>query len=279
LSKRKKYSTVVIFDKSQADPTHLRVSSKHIDRWKTYLISGISFVIILVLSLIFYAKQASKNERAAELLHEYQEEVLKPLAIDTNVAKEYIDKIDRKVERIERYLKNRGIELINSKYFSEDGRRPAKQAIQTYVNYEKYMSELIVKLKGTPLGVPINNKISSRFGYRRNPFGGGRSKFHSGLDFEGAKGEKVYATAKGKVVIAGWHHGYGKCVVIEHSSGYKTLYGHLSRINVKQGQIVLPDEVVGLVGNTGQSTGTHLHYEVHRYNRAVNPAKFLTLNS
>lgn len=276
MAKKKKYSTVVIFDKTQADAKHLRVRSEHIEHWKKYVLIGLGFVSILAVLLVFYARQASKNERAAIMLHEYQEEVLKPLATDTNVAKRYIRQIEMKMQRVEQYLDERGVEIFRNNREADATLRPAKQAILTYVNYNYFLTSLYVALNQTPLGLPVARPVNSNFGYRKNPHGGGR-KFHSGIDIEGDRGDKIRSTASGKVILAGWNGGYGQCVIVAHQSGYQTLYGHLSKILVRRGQKVNASQLVGLMGSTGHSTGTHLHYEVHRKGRPINPARFLKL--
>lgn len=102
--------------------------------------------------------------------------------------------------------------------------------------------------------------ITSRFGWRTHPLTGKR-RFHSGVDLGAVMGAPVVATVSGTVTSAGWNGGYGKAVVIEHNGIYQTLYGHLSEISVRAGQPIERGTVLGLVGNTGNSTGPHLHFE------------------
>lgn len=275
VAKKKKYSTVVIFDKHQGDPKTLAVRSEHVDRWKWYVLTGVLFVVLLFVALFFYARQAARNERAAVLLHEYQQEVLKPMAIDTNVAKAYIRKIDRKLEKIERYLHQRGVELMGKPEFSHASGKHPHQAIRTYILYAQYLTEVLKLAQATPLGYPVYNHISSGFGYRSDPFHRRRGVFHHGIDIDGEQGDRVNSTASGVVSSAGWNSGYGNCVIIRHASGYETLYGHLSKITVKTGERVRAGQRIGLVGSTGHSTGSHLHYEVHRSGTEKNPIHFL----
>jgi murein DD-endopeptidase MepM/ murein hydrolase activator NlpD len=127
--------------------------------------------------------------------------------------------------------------------------------------------------------LPIKNpvagaKISSHYGHRRDPFLKRRA-FHSGMDFKARTGTRVYAAAKGKVTKAGWSGGYGRMVEIDHGNGTTTRYAHLSRISVKKGQYVSPDMSIGRVGSSGRSTGPHLHYEIRRYGKAVNPSRYI----
>lgn len=115
--------------------------------------------------------------------------------------------------------------------------------------------------------------IASGYGMRIDPVYG-TPRFHSGMDFSAAIGTPAYATGNGTVILADWKQGYGKCIMIDHGYGYQTLYGHLNEYKVRQGQKVTRGEQIGEVGNTGKSTGPHLHYEVHVKGEPDNPAKY-----
>jgi murein DD-endopeptidase MepM/ murein hydrolase activator NlpD len=133
-------------------------------------------------------------------------------------------------------------------------------------------------LAATPAIQPVSNKdlnrLASGFGYRIDPVYK-TTKFHAGLDFAAPQGSPVYATADGVVELAGnTGNGYGNHVVINHGFSYETLYGHLVRIKARAGQKVRRGEVIGWVGSTGKSTGPHLHYEVHKNGREINPIYF-----
>ena len=127
-----------------------------------------------------------------------------------------------------------------------------------------------------PLSQPItaSHRMSSPFGVRQDPFNG-RLGRHEGIDFSAATGTPVLATASGKVVAAGWRRGYGRTVEISHGLGVTTRFGHLSEITVKPGQTVDRGDVVGRVGNSGRSTGSHLHYEIRVRGTPRNPAHFM----
>jgi murein DD-endopeptidase MepM/ murein hydrolase activator NlpD len=103
----------------------------------------------------------------------------------------------------------------------------------------------------------------------------GRMALHTGVDLREETGALVRATAAGKVVSAGWSGGYGNMVEIEHGNELSTRYGHLSSINVTEGQTIAAGDVLGRVGSTGRSTGSHLHYEVRVNGEPVDPARFL----
>ncbi|MBX5147289.1 peptidoglycan DD-metalloendopeptidase family protein [Rhizobium lentis] len=120
----------------------------------------------------------------------------------------------------------------------------------------------------------IGKEMTSPFGNRRDPFLG-RLALHSGIDFRFSPGEKIRPTAPGKVVSAGWTGGYGNMVEVDHGNGISTRYGHMSEVLVKIGDTVDRNDVIGLAGSTGRSTGTHLHYEVRQNGQAVDPVYFM----
>lgn len=126
-----------------------------------------------------------------------------------------------------------------------------------------------------PAGRPIRKGwMSSRFGKRNDPFTG-KKEFHAGMDFAGKAGSDVVAVAAGVVTWCGDRWGYGNLVEIDHGNGYVTRYGHNSKILVKLGDTVKPDQVIALMGSSGRSTGPHVHFEVLLNNRAVNPLKYI----
>jgi len=128
-----------------------------------------------------------------------------------------------------------------------------------------------------PHGSPApGSKISSRFGSRRDPFTGRRA-VHGGLDYKAKRGTPIMSTAKGRVTKAGRLGGYGKLVEIDHGGGITTRYAHMSRIHVRVGQKVNRGDMIGRVGSTGRSTGPHLHYEVRRKGRVLDPLTFVRL--
>ncbi len=145
---------------------------------------------------------------------------------------------------------------------------------KSYESSEEQLDKMIPKWDATPSILPVKNtRITCVYGNRRNPFGGSSYEFHSGVDLK-AHYTDVMATAKGKVVFAGWDGARGYMVLIDHGYGYETLYAHLSKIYVKNGDVVERGDVIAKSGNTGRSTGPHLHYEVHLYGNTMNPKNF-----
>lgn len=112
--------------------------------------------------------------------------------------------------------------------------------------------------------------MTSAFGLRVHPLTGG-ARHHRGIDLAASTGTPIRATADGSVSTSGWAGGYGLLVAIDHAGGVQTRYGHMSRLNVLPGQQVRQGEVIGFVGSTGASTGPHVHYEVRRNGRAIDP--------
>ncbi len=130
-------------------------------------------------------------------------------------------------------------------------------------------------LRRLPLAKPVGKyRVSSRFGRRRDPINKKWAR-HDGVDLSGKLRTPVLATAPGKIIYAGWKGRYGRLVLIDHGLGIRTRYGHMRQINVKRGQIVKAGDMIGQLGNSGRSTGPHLHYEILVDKKPVNPIKFI----
>jgi len=151
---------------------------------------------------------------------------------------------------------------------SIDLRRESQEEVQGFLNDQRSL------LAAKPKGWPTKGWMTSTFGMRNSPFTGKR-KMHEGLDIAARTGTPVQAAADGIVSQAETVEGYGKLVVIDHGYGYKTYYAHNSKIFVKVGQRIKRGERIAAVGNTGSSTGSHLHYEVRLNGVPINPRKYL----
>ncbi|MCB0368018.1 MAG: M23 family metallopeptidase [Bdellovibrionales bacterium] len=145
---------------------------------------------------------------------------------------------------------------------------------QSVIELWEGLSERQSLLNSTPNIKPTRGWITSNFGYRVNPFTG-KNTMHAGIDIAAAPGSPVYAPADGLVVYASYDQGYGKLVSIDHGYGVTTRFGHNSQIYVHVGQRVSKWDVISAVGNTGRSTGPHLHYEVRINNVPVDPINFI----
>ena len=148
---------------------------------------------------------------------------------------------------------------------------------QQALNFEDLIKLLEKKknlLASTPSISPVDGLITSKFGYRKSPFTG-KKNFHAGLDISNRKGTKIIATANGKISYAAPKSHFGNLVIIDHGYGKVTKYAHLQKILVKPGQAVKRGDVIALLGNTGKSTGPHVHYEVRINGVPVNPLKYI----
>ncbi len=152
--------------------------------------------------------------------------------------------------------------------------RQAKLERKSFQDIETALQTNRNRLERIPTISPAVGYISRGFGSCTDPFTGAAS-FHEGIDIVNRVGTAVSATAAGKVVESGWRKGYGWVVVLDHGYGYETVYGHLDTIEVAKGQRVTRGETIATLGNSGRSTGPHLHYEVRVDKRAVDPLKHI----
>ncbi|MCT4621277.1 MAG: M23 family metallopeptidase [Marinisporobacter sp.] len=129
-------------------------------------------------------------------------------------------------------------------------------------------------LDAKPNKMPTKGKITSKFGYRRSPFTG-RRDFHTGIDIANKIGTPVRTAGTGIVTFAGWNSAYGKMIIISHGYGYRSLYAHNSSLLVKVGQKVQEGDTIAKMGNTGRSTGPHVHFEVHYNGQQIDPQRVL----
>lgn len=125
-------------------------------------------------------------------------------------------------------------------------------------------------LETVPNIMPASGRITSGFGYRRDPFTR-KIKLHEGIDIANSYGTSIKAAAKGTVIFAGYYNGYGRTIIIDHGNSYKTLYGHNKELLVKKGDKVEKGQVIAKMGSSGRSTGVHLHFEIHHNNKAIDP--------
>jgi murein DD-endopeptidase MepM/ murein hydrolase activator NlpD len=183
---------------------------------------------------------------------------------------------------VDRYNKLR--DYYNADLIVDVTKRIDQLSKQLYVQSKSYDEVWqLVKNKATMLAAipaiqPVSNKdmtrVASGYGWRIHPIYK-TEKLHTGMDFTASVGTDIYATGNGTVVkVEKDGRGYGNTVIINHGYGYETLYGHMSKFNVRPGQKVKRGDLIGFVGNSGSSTGPHLHYEVRKNGNPVNPVNF-----
>jgi len=243
----------------------------------------LSFVLLLLISFKVWAlwnyaerwKLLAQKEQLTQKVADLEEE-WKRLGEERRKIEEKkhrLSELEKKLLDIQKYLSERGIR-INLRG-AVGGGRAFEPAHLDHLEALNLLAEDIYKnLRGLPIGYPVLGNITSTYGLRKNPFGRGY-EFHTGIDIETPQDTPVRATADGIVVFADSFGNYGRTIILKHPTGYSTLYAHLSRIEVHDGQHVKAGQIIGRVGSTGRSTGTHLHYEIILNNKALDPMKFL----
>ena len=179
------------------------------------------------------------------------------------------------------------LDMTNSEIVVSTSKKLNELKKELYIQSKSY-DELVLlaknketMLENLPAIQPVLNKnlmrMASGYGWRIDPIYHSR-RFHAGMDFTAPIGTDIYATGNGTVSGAGWEQGYGNCVQIDHGYGYVTLYAHMNAIKVRVGQKLKRGDVIGMIGNTGKSTGPHLHYEVHYKGEIMNPQNYYYLD-
>ncbi|MEJ7693351.1 M23 family metallopeptidase, partial [Daejeonella sp.] len=206
------FSTILVVGTTKGETKSLRVKTKHINRLRQYAFTICFTLLLLTVTIIFLSLEVSKikQERIA-----YAQEIayLKSqflVASDTTQAKNYIQNIENKLEKINQYLIKRGIKGFSVKDVGGNDEAAAELSPEeTYALYSERLEDILVGIAFTPIGYPANFVMNSRFGYRSDPVRRGRVEFHPGIDFKGRRGDAVKSTADGQVIIAGWFQGYG----------------------------------------------------------------------
>jgi murein DD-endopeptidase MepM/ murein hydrolase activator NlpD len=209
-----------------------------------------------------------------ELTRNYQKQLADLKQDQETLIEGSISRLDERAKIIETVIDQLGVK-VKVEEDPEHSGGPYIALDDTFCN--KLISDTdryLTILQKMPLGRPINTKISSRFGRRTDPLNKKRA-FHAGIDFKGDTGDKVRTTGDALVKKTAYNKGLGYFIVLSHGNGYETMYAHLSKRLVQRGDRIKRGQVIGLVGNTGRSTGSHLHYEVRRYGKAINPMKYL----
>lgn len=216
------------------------------------------------------ARLELNNMKQARAFKEEKESLLSTAIEELNVRNELIEKIIGSIgikipQNDDSDSKHRGGLFIE---------QPDTETDKILYKADKYLNTI----RYLPLGTPVKGGITSRFGKRKDPMNK-KSAFHPGVDIRGKRGEKIYATADGVVIKSFRNGGYGNYVVIDHGNGYTTSYAHMQKYLVQKGNRVERGQPIGLVGNTGRSTGPHLHYEIALEDKPINPYTFMKVAS
>lgn len=261
---------------------------------------GILIMIIIIGVLISYSLNMNEIRQVNKIINENEEkqETIQILNQEMGQIRKQQEDIDKKQEDIKRMM---GIKVESSiSHKTEDGGKGGEdspvttfydnsdslvlaQVIKTELaKQDQELDELIARVtnntayfRSVPNQWPSQGEISSDFGWRKSPFGGNGVTFHDGIDIVNRYGSPVVAAGDGKICFTGVRGAYGNTVMIDHGSGFTTLYGHNSAILVKEGQAVNKGEVIARMGNTGRSTGTHLHFSVFKWGACQDPRVYL----
>lgn len=256
-----------------------------IPRWIILVPLLIFLTIITALILLFsdytaVKKLNDKNLKNIRLLNEQNSVQKKELESYKKIEDELLYRLEQ-LKDIENQLKSRfnsSSEINSSSVVTASTNHVNLMEIDMHINsikslismYDKKMSEE----KRIPYILPCSGKITSYFGTRANPISSrGKAEVHHGIDISNSYRTPIKASADGIVTYAGWLNSYGYTVIINHGNGYESLYGHNLKLLVKKNQTVKRGQTISLMGSTGRSTGTHVHFEVRLNSNAVNPLK------
>ncbi|MEJ2904585.1 M23 family metallopeptidase [Pedobacter panaciterrae] len=277
MARKKDRTTIIFVNNNQNSNKPIQVPSSYILHWKKYVFGLLGTFVFLLGMIIYLSYNMTLVESSKELLSKQLRENKKEATVlDTSALKKHYESIDKKLLTINKFLKARGIKTI-VKNEGGEGNSDILSVEEIGEFYEGYLNKMIDYVAFTPMGYPHFGAITSGYGHRENPFTGENVETHKGLDFRGKRGEIVKSTASGRVTYAGRRGGYGNCIVINHGNGFETYYGHLSRILITEGTQVKAGDNIGKIGSTGRSTGPHLHYEIHKNGKIINPRSFLTI--
>jgi murein DD-endopeptidase MepM/ murein hydrolase activator NlpD len=271
-------------------------------RFISYVVVGLSFAIVSVLityQIIDSPKEKQLQREIENLQNQYEDFNDKLLLVskvldDVQQRDDNIYRVIFEADPIPSSIRKAGFGGVN-RYMKYDGYDNSLMLKETAQKLDIIQKQLYIQSKSLddvyqmaknkaqmlasiPAIQPISNKdlkrIASGFGYRIHPVYK-TGKMHTGIDFTAPKGTEIYATGDGIVINSeATSTGYGRHVIINHGYGYQTLYGHMNRITVHKGQKLKRGDLIGYVGNTGSSTGPHLHYEVIKDGEKVNPVNY-----
>lgn len=220
-------------------------------------------------------KEILELKSSTKILREKTEEVEEKLI--------EIDKLQRELEKISGvkspsrgggFNKEKKSKNLKPELEMEALKKVLNDKEEEVKNFIVDVEEKLDDLEKVPDFKPVNGRLTSAFGYRRNPFGQGM-QFHQGLDIANKSGTIIRAAGKGTIVFSNYKSGYGKTIIIEHGNGYKTLYGHCQELLVNEGDSVEKGQAIAEMGSTGNSTGSHLHFELHKDGKPIDPFKIL----
>ncbi|MGI6433961.1 MAG: peptidoglycan DD-metalloendopeptidase family protein [Syntrophomonadaceae bacterium] len=263
------------------------------------LIAGLSFLIIAstVAYLYFQGQADIRNVQAIQDDNRRKQKTIQSLNEEIQLIEAEQQNLDRKQKELQKMMGIKPAESTSAEPLrggqggsdeavssSDDVEALVKiQDIKTRLYRQEFeLDELMARVSNNqdyfrciPNGWPVKGELTSAFGYRQSPFGRSRETFHNGIDIACNGGSEVLAAGDGLVTRAGWEGVYGRAIVIDHGYGLQTMYGHNARLMVEEGDQVYKGQVIALSGNSGRSTGPHLHFTLMRYGQAIDPMVYL----
>jgi murein DD-endopeptidase MepM/ murein hydrolase activator NlpD len=193
-----------------------------------------------------------------------------------NLLSTAVSELAERSELIEKMIDSIGVDVPPE--IKDDGKNSGGIFIEQPESSRNHLlqraDQYLKAIRYLPFGRPVDGPISSDFGKRMDPVNG-KAAFHSGIDFRSKPGDNIYATADGKVQKALFNGSYGNYVLIDHGNGYSTAFSHMKKYVVRRGEKIHRGQLIGFVGNSGRSTGPHLHYEVTLDNDPIDPYTFM----
>lgn len=259
------------------------IASRHVDYWRTKADDQ-----VMRAKVWYYSQQVRKSREYLDRVRETELSLENLLNMKTRKAIVTADNAlggpGRADQKQLAALLNRSaheLDLVDIREQFDDMQRSGNSVLNNYQEISSYIKDQHELYRATPINWPTKGRLTSYFGIRKFPLDnlgpeeGHAQEFHRGIDIANHEGTPVLATADGVVRIASWQGGYGRLVVIDHGRGYRTYYGHNSKLAVIPGDSVKRGQVIAFMGTSGMSTGYHLHYEVWHNGQAMNPMRFV----
>jgi len=253
------------------------IASRHVDYWKTKADEH-----VLRAKVWYFSQEVKRSREYMDRVRETEIALQDLLNMKTRKAIVQSDhamggpsSLDRR-QLSELLTGNPTLSIDDMSTELEGVKKSGSDVMANFDEISAYIKDQHELFRSTPEDWPTQGRLTSGFGMRKSPFEEDDTEhFHRGLDIANALGTPVHATADGIVRVASWQGGFGRLVVIDHSRGFQTYYGHNSQLLVKVGDHVKRGQVISYMGTSGRSTGYHLHYEVWQNGRAVDPIKFV----
>ncbi len=242
------------------------------------ILSSFLFTLIGVIYVFLIAVNTFEYHRMKDTLNYYSQQFT-----ELNTTISALKKAENEFRRLfslgskENVLENMNT-LDSGSIDMENLKQQIRKTIETVEEIKDYLRIQRDIYLSTPKGLPVEGRISSYYGIRENPKGGDK-EFHSGIDISSSPGSPIMATADGIVSFSGWSGSNGNLIVLEHGHGFSTFYAHNRENAVKVGQRVKRGDIIGYVGSTGNSTGPHVHYEIWKDGKYIDPKAFLERRS